>query len=142
MLIFGDTFGSTMVVRGALHRFIFKFVRRLRTTLFCFVVENSTVRTTRCVLLTSSNLYPMVSLVNFFLPYVFHAQILTHNPCLSSASRYPVAFESIHVPSSPLSTELDKCNYFKSFRGHQQLASPPPGWLYGTVRIYFHYSTP
>ena len=69
-------------------------------------------------------------------------QILTHNPSLPSVSRYPVALESTHVPSSPSSTELDKCTYFESFRGHQQLASPPPSGRYGTVRIQVYYSTP
>ena len=68
-------------------------------------------------------------------------QVLTNNPSLYFISRYPVAFESTHVPSSPSSTELDECTYFKSFRGHQQLASSPPSRLSGTVRTYI-FSTP
>ena len=39
------------------------------------------------------------------------------------------AFVKTHVPSSPSSTELNKCTHFKSFRGHQQLTSPPPSRL-------------
>ena len=43
--------------------------------------------------------------------------------------------------SSPSSTELDKCTYFKSFCWHQQLVSPSLNRLHGTVRIsLFDYS--
>ena len=126
---------------------VFKFVRRLRTTFSILLWNTPTSIKTRCVFSTSTSQYPLMLLVinRMYLileytvlisdPIALH--ILTHNLSLSSLLRYLVAFESTHVPTSPPSTELDKCNYFKSFHGHQQLAPPPPSRLYGTVRIQF-----
>ena len=114
-------------------------------TFFILMLNTSMSVKTHCVLSTSASQYPlMLSVINRM--YLIRDNtvligdpttvlILTYNLSLSSVPRYAVASESTHVPNSPSSTELDKCTYFKSFRGHQQLASPPPSRLYGTVRI-------
>ena len=104
---------------------------------------------TRCALSASANQYPLMLLVinGMYLIREYTelivdpiaVEILTHNPSLSSVLRYSVAFGSTHVPNSPSPTELDKYTYFKSFRGHQQRASSPPSWLYGTVVLCQHH---
>ena len=96
--------------------------------LVCF--EYPTVCAARCAALAFASLYPLMLLVISRMYLIREYTVLIVDPI---AGHYycnaqplsifcfakPLVFVSTHVPSYPSSTELDKCTYFKSFRGHQ-----------------------